>query len=159
MSKLTVLRDKMEKFGLSAVYVDDPINIAYLTGLNVSRGVAIVAKNTAWILLDSRYNLAPSFLGDDWVAVIADSLQERDRLLGIELQNCGGVVGFDGMSVSFRQATHVRSLCGAAGSFDDANNFFSMLRRPKDAKEIEKLEASCQLCSAGFEYKRKGTCP
>lgn len=152
MSKLTEVRCKMEKFGLSAIFVDDPINITYLTGLKVSRGVVVVSKDRAWVLLDSRYNAAPSQLSDEWTAVLADAKNERDQLLEMELMACGPVVGFDGMSVSFRQAEYIRNLCVPSCSFGDAKDFFPMLRRPKNATEIAKLEDSCRLCSAGFEY-------
>lgn len=154
MPSLTSLRAKMKQFDLSALYIDDPIHITYLTGLKVSRGIILISMKRAWILLDSRYGLGLSSSSRDaeWVTVVADETSVRDQLLRQELTAIDGVVGFDGQSVCFRQAEHLRTLCGSSCSLNDAKALFAILRRPKDEKEIAKISAACQLCCAGFSY-------
>jgi Xaa-Pro aminopeptidase len=130
--RLDRLREKMSE--VNTFYVDDPINLYYLTGLQLSAGKLLITAEEATLLVDGRYiELASQAEGPFEVELAGDKW--RDQLKG--------PVGFD---------SHLLCYEVAKGLDRGFPSLLMELRAIKEPEEIELLRRAGALCSRGYDH-------
>lgn len=171
-TRLSGVRQRMARQGLSALLVTDPANIYYLTGYNAwsfytpqlvfvpADGPMLLftramdaggAFRTAWLPPDSivgypeNYVHRPHIHPFDWVA---SSLRERGLVAGA----AGGCVGLE-MDSHFFSPKAYRALVHALPewTFVDSYELVNWVRSVKSAAEIELVRNAASVCGAAME--------
>ncbi len=121
-----------EKLGYcSAFLIEDPNDIFYLTGAQVSRGSVWIDRHRALLIVDSRYFEACSTLSHIEVAL------EHKRVWD-ELCSHKGRVGVDGRSMTMRRMETLKL------KFVDAK-WIAEMRAVKTPDECKKLQISADI--------------
>lgn len=144
-SRLACLQKELLLRDAQAFVLENPIDLAYFTGLQLSAGQLWIAKGDVLLLVDGRYTEMAEKAG---YAVAALS---QDKAKSFLQKNHVKVVGFDGAKMSFDR---VQALQKTGKEFLWINTSF--LTRPlrwiKDAYEIQCLQNSAHLLWQGFLY-------
>lgn len=126
-------------------YIEDPIDLFYLTGLKLSKGTLIIAQQPT-LCVDGRYTAAAKQAGCFSVA----GIDEEESVL----KNCNRkVLCFDSDKTSFNQyqalINHAKHL-----SLDlrAIKHPLQNLRMIKSLDEIERMEASARINQQALEY-------
>lgn len=157
--RLEKLQRLLKEVPCDGFIVEDPINLYYLTGLQLSVGTLIIHFNGAHLLVDSRYFELSKAASP--VPVLLTTPQEKtviDLLLGecleiktlafssdstsykryLDLQNCVHVIN---EPIPTRQLTLV-----------PVNNLVKQLRGIKDTEEISCMRDAANLGTQGFGF-------
>lgn len=136
---------------LAGVIITAPVDLRYLTGLDLSRGVALITQQEAVLFIDPRFRLvAAQGLPDFEISCHAVSHMMM-AAVGLRLHNVGKHVGFDGSTMTVEIFQELASVC-LPGQLVSSPAVFSHLRRPKRPEEIEAIAAACSLCEQGFSF-------
>lgn len=138
------------KTDLSAVFVQDPIDLLYFTGLKLSAGKLLVHSREAVLLVDGRYlqsareQFAGSVLTDrpeSWSLFCAENHLRR--------------IGFDGRHVSHDQymsLLQAQKTSKTGIELVPSTPFFKTLRSIKDPQEIAAMKKSAALLWKGYQF-------
>lgn len=130
--------------GAELFYCDHPIDLYYLTGLQLSAGQLVISPDSAKLLVDGRYierarREAP--------ISVADQADEKLALLFGK----GSRVGFDANQVTYAGYQRlVKELVGAEVVPLDA--VLLRVRAVKDPEEIDLLRQAAALGSRGYDF-------
>ncbi len=149
MNNLSKIRAAMIAEGLDALMLTSDVNRQYAAGYNISEGVAIITRDDARYMTDSRY--------------IEDA---ENNLHGFEVQMVGNGVGYNellqraltdfgvnrlGYEESFMQVAELKGYQKALNAeFINCQNIFSKLRAVKTAEEIEIMKRAQAVTDAAF---------
>jgi Xaa-Pro aminopeptidase len=150
-NRLKGLQAELAIHEVEALIIEDPIDLLYFTGLLLSVGQLLVAKDSALLLLDGRYKERGS-QGVYPVADLSTSMFEqfmRDHAISR--------VGFDGMKMSVHRMQMLKS-GDQKISWVDIPLIAKKLRWVKDQEEIRRLQVSASLLWQGFLYIQQILC-
>lgn len=130
--------------------VTSPINLQYVTGVALSRGILLITLTEAFLYIDPRYAFVAATLTPQIQVIVSSSGTEERERLSQQLSMLPGRLGFDSATMTVDQwqalaALSPKPLCAVP-------RVFCELRRPKRPDEVAAIEAACHLCSKGFEY-------
>lgn len=128
--------------------IEDPIDLFYLTGLNLSRGMLFVSKERVCLFVDGRYLEAAQQLTSMDVSFLKES-----ALLKFIKDNQIDEIIFDSAKTSCERLEQLRK--SLKTRFKAKPHLVRDLRAIKNRKEIEKLKESARLNYAGFEHIAK----
>lgn len=152
MTSLQKLRSKIASDGIDAILVSDIVNLNWLSAFTGSSGVAVITKDQARFITDSRYTIqaneevqdldvytfsSPVLLVD---FVISNAKEMGISSLGVEAQQ---------MSYSTFQSWKEKF---ADISLVPLTDPISPLRMIKTAEEIQGIEECCRVADQGFEH-------
>jgi Xaa-Pro aminopeptidase len=131
--------------GLDALVVSGLSNLAYLTGLRMSAGLAVVTADAAWIVADGRYaaaagRAASQLPGTSLVALTTG--QSYEEGLGVLVGARGWArVGLEAAHLSLARATAMRQQAGAdlARQWINSEGLVEACRMVKDPWELAVL--------------------
>ena len=139
MSRVSKIQQNLGE--LDALFLTDPISIRYASGFFITDGAAVIARDRAWFITDSRYvEAARSQVRDMEVLCVSREKPLRDCVREV-IAAAGPVVGAEEDRLSQAQWTAYEKDLGV--SFRPAARILSGLRAVKDAGEIE-LAAKAQ---------------
>lgn len=150
-SRLEKLKTLIANENCDAFIVDNPLNIFYLTGLNLSLGFLMIGNENSKIIVDSRY----------YEACKKESIIDVELLVGNPLEQVLNnnffphlkTVGFDSQSTSFEKyQTYKKILSKKKIKFNPLTNLVLQLRTLKDEEEIKVLKEAAELGSKGFDF-------
>lgn len=158
--RLHKLQKKLQELECDALLVDDPINLYYLTGVQLSTGKLLVDMRSAHFLVDGRYfemcreNCRfPVLLIDPKRNAFEDLLKQECHFIE--------TLAFDSETVTYQGYTDLK-LCVEAIRVDShgtrlldlkpLRNPVKKLRSLKDKSEIELLRAAGDLGARGFDH-------
>lgn len=157
MTHLHQLQTRLPNYQVDSLLIDDPINLYYLTGLDLSAGKLLVCPHKAFLLVDSRYVEAcarvtsiPVILLDE--TALEKLLTEQLPLLKslaflqdvtsyqayLDLQKLVEKISFS------QQGRHTISLI-------PLSNILKEIRSVKDHHEMELMRKAAALGFQGFE--------
>ncbi|CDZ79767.1 putative peptidase [Candidatus Rubidus massiliensis] len=133
------LRQLYMKNGLEGFYIDDPLNIYYLTGLSMSAGQLFITNEKVEVIVDSRYfDFAKAHSP---FKVYLDNQYQWESVQKI---------GFDSNLITFNRYLLLEKVFGQK-NFIPIENALCLVRMIKDNEEIALLKEAANLGSLGFE--------
>jgi Xaa-Pro aminopeptidase len=155
----------MASAGIDSLLLTHPPNIRYLTGLNASTGIVIIAGGHATLIVDFRYAAAArAVAGDDLAVEVADG--QLDAVAAALIQKAGFArVGVEGEYLSISRFNRLASavarpqlpLADGPGppTLTPVERLMGGVRAVKDDNEIAILrEAGRRLSTVGRELRR-----
>lgn len=140
------LRKRLELEGGDALFLSDPINLYYYTGLDLSTGKLLIDQESAILLVDGRYIEAAQAAKGPCQAELV-----REESLDSYLKKHRGVrtLLFDSQLVSFDL---YQKLALSRVELRPLPGLLMELRAVKEAEEIELLRAAAALGSRGYDF-------
>jgi len=130
--------------GIEALYLDDSIQLYYLTGLHLSAGCLVIWEYETLLLVDNRY----SELARQQTVVTVGELTKnslKDRLN----QKKTSTLGFSSTHTTYKKFQELQELPLVLKPLEDP---LRPLRMIKDPEEIKLLENAAILGSQGFDH-------
>jgi Xaa-Pro aminopeptidase len=146
--RISKLHSLMEEEGLSALLIQSPYDLFFLTGIPFSQGTLLITQEIAHLLVDSRYIEAASSLSPEFQVLLLPASKDLPKIVKDLISSSKGPIGFDASSMSV--ATY-NDLFPVLGASLQPMKSFRLLRRAKDPQEIRALQEACQLCEKGFQ--------
>jgi Xaa-Pro aminopeptidase len=152
-SRIHKLQRALKQSKVGALFVEAPVDLFYLTGLQLSLGHLIVTQGKACLFVDGRYKEA----AEKTAPCQTDELDLDKKaafLKGVKL------LGFDGDRMSYTDYTNLRKLARKAGAkLKSHPEFLKELRLIKEPGEIRKMQESAKFAYKAYEYIRKKVRP
>ncbi len=142
------LRELLEKNAVDAFLVSDIKNIRYLSGFTGSTAYAIVTKDAAWLVTDSRYTAqAKAETKGFKVRLFRKAIETLRELLG-ELKV--KTLAFESNNITYDNLLRLRkSFKGIR--LKPVPNAIQRLRAVKDGDEVGLIRASAALLDEGYK--------
>ncbi|HXF29298.1 MAG TPA: aminopeptidase P family N-terminal domain-containing protein, partial [Chlamydiales bacterium] len=143
--RIEKLQKNLTHWHADALYITTPQDLFYLTGLQMSKGVLVVEKKKAHLIVDGRYFEAckKNFSG-------SVHLEEPSTLTKV-LKGCNALA-FDGDVETVNGFEKLAKKCGEVISYIPLSKPVLEIRMVKEKEEIEKIKRACDLCTEGFDY-------
>lgn len=153
-------KGRIEKFqqylqdnDLESFLIEDPIDLFYLTGLELSAGKLIILKNEAYLLVDARYYEASKKTSSIPVRLIKGTPNEH--LVEFLKDSSIQILGFDRHKTSYQFYDELHNILKR----DAIKTILLPLENPlirqrlfKDPEEIQFMREAALLGSQGFQY-------
>lgn len=140
------VKNLQEKLVQDGYLIQNPIDLYYFTGLDLSAGKLLVLKSSVQLLVDGRYIESAKESSPFPVEL------DRKELLS-DLIPQGSSIGIDSDKTSLQQYLDLVEQLGKRGiKVIGEKGVIASLRAIKDEKEIALLRASAELGSLGFDY-------
>ena len=152
MEALTRLRERMDRDGIDAMLVSDPVNVGWLTGFSGTFGRVIVTQAESLFITDSRYVIQAREEVLDFPTQSFGSPTDGDVFVAQQAINLGiKALGFESATTTYAQWQRTsEKMVGI--ELKPVSDIFSDLRMKKSAVEIEKIKVACGIADAGFEH-------
>jgi Xaa-Pro aminopeptidase len=144
--------------GLDALVVSGLSNLAYLTGVRMSAGLAAVTADAAWIVADGRYAAeaarAVRHLPDTTLIGMSAGQSYEEALAALVRDRGWSTVGLEAAHLSVARAAAIRRLAGSdpARQWVDSEGIVEAQRMVKDRWELAVLR------EAGGRLSRVAAC-
>lgn len=146
--RIQKLQEFLFEKNLSGLIVDNPVDLFYLTGLNLSQGRLFVGISGAYLFVDGRYFDAckrmtsiPLFPSENWGF--------KKFLLKYKE---GKKIGFDANYTSYESFIQLSSFCGKKFILSPLERPCLLLRSVKEKKEISKIQKAARLNMQAMNY-------
>ena len=152
MGALSRLIERMEKDGIDAVLVSDPVNVGWLTGFNGSFGRVLVTPEKQLFVTDSRYKIQAAEEVSEFPCASFASPTDGDVFVAEQAKDLGITkLGFEAATTTYAQWQRWSE------KFQDVElnplpDIFSDLRMLKSPEEAEKVRVACGIADAAFEH-------
>lgn len=142
-SRLGFLQDRLQEAGLDALLLTQPENVRYLTAFTGSLARLLVARRSAYLIVDGRYCEAAAATACQVVQVEGSSYEEATaeavRLSGARR------VGFESGELSYWSHGRLEVLLDGVARLVPAGGETEELRRIKDAFELDCLRRAARI--------------
>lgn len=147
-SRLLKLRQLMAAESCQALLIDKPLDIFYLTGLELSSGRILVTEQEAFLIVDGRY------IESSKKQNIYSVLLLKENLLPEVLKQCKiDQLSFDEQQTSYRDFLVLSQLTKTISiQLTPLHSLVQKLRLIKDAHEIELLRKAAKLGYEGYQF-------
>ncbi|MDP1880190.1 MAG: Xaa-Pro peptidase family protein [Parachlamydiaceae bacterium] len=146
LSRLLKLQKLLEKLSCDAILIEDPIDLFYLTGLEMSAGKLLVSLNHSALIVDGRY-----FEKASQQSIYPVYLQSEDFLKELVLKLRLQTLGFDKNRTTYQNFIQLNHIAEKIVPLD---SLVQHLRMIKEEEEICLIRESCQLAHQGYEFIR-----
>lgn len=146
-SRLKKLQDRLAAYECSALLIEHPVNLLYLTGFELSAGKLLIAEGSITLFVDGRYYEhcqqacpCPVVLFEE--ASFIKSLNSHD------------VIGFDSTHTTHQNVLRLEKWTSESSdvALKAIDNPVQTIRAIKDADEIALMNKAAQLNVAGVEF-------
>lgn len=153
------IRKLLKEKSIDALIVDDPTNLFYLTGMEVSAGRLAVTSKLSYLFVDNRY-FESCQNNPSCQVLLSDNNAFSDKLLAPDM-NFIKTLAFDGESTSHKAFLEMDGLMHrlkeqSSGRCNiklvSLDNPVKWIRMIKDSEEITLLKQAGNLGSQGFDY-------
>ena len=148
MSHISLIQQNLSN--LEALILTDPVTIRYASGFHITDGAAVIARNKAWFITDSRYIEAAEEAVKDMALLCTDREHPLSSILrDIFAQNSFVAVAAEEDRVSRAEWLALESLLGCTlreGAFVIAG-----LRASKDAEEVASITAAQRIAEKALD--------
>ena len=147
-ARLSNFRHHFEKMGVEGFIIENPVDIAYFTGLSLSRGRLLIGPQKALLFVDGRYSESAKTHSP----IPVKPLENQALIDALKDQQEVKQWGFDtGLSVAM--ALKLQELFGKI-PLKGVDQPTDCVRLIKDERELELIEKSAELLWRGFLYLR-----
>ena len=147
MSHVSQIRQQLGE--LDALLLTDPVSIRYASGFFITDGAAVVAKDGAWLVTDSRYIEAARARVADMDVLCVSREKPLLTILRERIAAAGPAVGAEEDRLSHRLWAEYAEKLGV--SFRPAAHILAGLRASKDAAEIEYFTAAQRIAEKALD--------
>ena len=147
MARISQIRQKLGE--LDALLLTDPISIRYASGFFITDGAAVVAKNGAWLVTDSRYIEAAQAAVTDMDVLCVSREKPLMAFLQELIAAAGPAVGAEEDRLSHRLWSDYEEKLGV--TLRPAAHILAGLRACKDAAEIEYFTAAQRIAEKALD--------
>jgi len=142
-ARLIRLEKRLDDLSCHALLIENPVDLLYLTGLELSSGKLLIGKNSTTLFVDGRY-IEHCQKNSPCSAVLYKESEfiERISLLG--------TLGFDSVYTSYQNFLNMKKW--GSVRLIPLESPVSPLREIKDADEITLLRQAAQLDVQGFLF-------
>lgn len=152
--RLIKLRYLLSTLGCDALLIEHPINLKYLTGLELSKGRLLVTSQTADLIVDGRYT---EFCQQQ--SLYSVHLWEEHTLKELLISSLIHHLGFDSHTTSYQDFLQLKKNShdifkqqGIEIELIPLESPIQKLRMIKDPEEIELLRQAARLGYEGYEF-------
>jgi Xaa-Pro aminopeptidase len=154
--RLERLRHFFNEWQVDALLIEDPLDLFYLTGEEVSLGQLLIDKKEAFFLVDNRY-----YEGCKTRTSLTVFLSSETPLIKLlSLSKSKKTLGFDCLKTSYLRALELRQILTSVKKKKAINiklvpinnPIGSSLRVLKDSQEVRWIKEACCLGSEGFDH-------
>ena len=145
--KTNRIKSLQTQVGTQALLIEDPLNLFYLTGLNLSCGKLLLGKKESSLLVDGRY-----FEMARKKAPIPVQLDSKEAFLTFSKNNSITTWLFDPQSTSYERFLQLQEL---SLPLKAESTLFASLRLIKDETEILAMKKSATLLWKGFLFIKR----
>lgn len=155
-SRLKLLQQTILKAGCDGLLIDDPTNLFYMTGLDLSSGRLIVHAKGADLLVDGRY--FQSAKKNSPFPVLQSEPPSFEILLNSEIFSPIHKLGFDSEKTTYKNYEILQKIVanisknGKKLSLIPLDAPLKLQRAIKDPSEIHALREAANLGSQGFDF-------
>lgn len=145
LDRITKLQKALKAKGVDGALVDDPTDLLYLTGLQLSLGSLYVLQRKSCLFVDGRYFEVAKKVSPVPVEKLSKENQES-FLKGVK------TLSFDGDKMSYSSFINLRKLSRKVGCKLISNTeFMRDLRLIKDVGEIAKMKNSAKFAYGAYQ--------
>ncbi len=139
----------MEEKGLDAFFVEDAVNIFYLTGLKMSAGQLLIHKEGSKLFVDARY-----FERASKESPIPTALCQSFSLLEALEEHAGDVktLGFNSESLSYQRYLDLSKSAPLLTFIACQNPVKNILRVVKEREELDLMRKAADFGCEGFDF-------
>lgn len=142
--RIEKLQNSLKAYACNGLLIEEPVNLYYLTGQQLSGGNLLIFEKGALLCVDNRYietcqKFAPC------------SVIQSEKTPLWDLVECSSL-GFDAENTSFKRYEELQKNLGAKAKLIPLDNPVKALRMIKDQAEIGLLREAAALGSQGFDY-------
>lgn len=151
--KIECLRNQLKEENIDGIIIKNPLNVRYLTGLNVE-GYLIINDNENYFITDSRYTEVVNnslTIEDEIISENIADLSEEDYLSFF--QNCERV-GFEEQFITYYQYNEMIRRFRIKEAVE-TDNIIEKMRTIKDEEEISCIEKACNITDECFLHLQK----
>ncbi len=152
LKRIAAFQEKMRQAKLDVCLIDQPLDLFYFTGMQLSVGQLVIHRNGVHLFVDGRYIAAAQSCSP-----VKTSLYKEADLAAF-LQKCKAKkLGFDSAHISYDQVIKLEALLNkhnVSARLIAVGSLFKTIRLIKDAAEIKQLRSSADLLYKGFQYLR-----
>ncbi len=146
------LKKLLKEESCDAIFINDPVNIYYLTGLDLSAGQLLVYSGGTYLIVDGRYLEVCKKKCPFIVRLDSDGKGFEEVL---SLKGCSKIktLGFCSDRLSYQSYLHLKSKLKKFGIIAKAlDKPVEEIRSVKDASEIILMKKAARLGSLGFDF-------
>ena len=147
MARISQIRQQLGE--LDALLLTDPVSIRYASGFFITDGAAVVAKNGAWLITDSRYIEAAQAAVTDMDVLCVSREKPLMTLLRELIASAGPAVGAEEDRLSHRLWSDYEEKFGV--TLRPAAHILAGLRACKDAAEIVYFTAAQRIAEKALD--------
>ncbi len=148
MSNLSRIQQNLGE--LDALLLTDPVTIRYAAGFHIEDGAAIIARDRAWLITDSRYIEAASEAVTDMTVLCVSADKPFKALAGeILAQNGLARVGAEEDRTSLSEWARMEKTLGV--SLQNAARVIAELRPSKTEEELQSLIAAQRIAERALD--------
>lgn len=133
---------------VDALLLTDPVSIRYAAGFHIDDGAAVIAKNGAWLVTDSRYVEAAEAAVTDMTVLCVSREKPLDAILASLLAD-RETVGAEQSRMS--RAAWLRYERKLARALTPADDILAALRASKDESEIALCAAAQRIAERALD--------
>ena len=152
MTRVETIREKLREKELDALLLFSDINIRYAAQFYITDGAALITRDRAYLLTDSRYIEAAREQAKDVEVLQFDTAHPlKDRLAALLGERKGELLklGAEEKSLSYAAWNRWQEQLGV--SFVPAEQLLLDLRAVKDADEVESIVKAQRIAEAALE--------
>ncbi len=149
MSRVKKVQKALKSYGVDALVVQNPVDLLYLTELDLSCGTLIITSDSAKLFVDGRYIETckkhapmPCVRIDETSISNFFAKQKKYRL-----------IGFDADTTTYSSYSKLKdALLKKNSELVGLSRPIEKIRAIKEAKEIKAIQKACSLCEEGFAF-------
>ncbi|MFC2049425.1 M24 family metallopeptidase [Chlamydiota bacterium] len=147
MNRIAKAQKLLSALAVQALIVDNPINLYYLTGLELSLGRLVIEPEEATLFVDGRYFEAAQKRAP--CSVLLTAGYDKKSPFGGWWKFQQGRVGFDEITTSYADFESLKAL---GGELVPLKNPIGKIREIKEPPERDALRQAAALGSEGMDY-------
>jgi len=141
MNRIQKIQKSLNMWGVDLLIIDNPIDLFYLTGLDLSAGRLVIFENKATLYVDGRY-----YESCKESSSIPVALQAKENPFPTFEEKR---IGFDAHVTTFEAYEKLAALKGERVALP---NPMHVIREVKEGDEISLLRQAAELGSKGFDF-------
>jgi Xaa-Pro aminopeptidase len=142
-------QERLKKEKLQALVIDQPLDLFYLTGLELSLGRLLITESDFALFVDGRYyeSCLQHFPSNTYITHGYGKDSSFARFL-----NFNGKIGFDAHVTTYEQFVNLSRTIYGRKSLIPLFAPIKQIRQIKEAEEIVLLRQAAKLCSQGYDF-------
>jgi len=143
MNRLNKVQKSLVKWGVDALVVTSPVDLFYLSGIEMTSGMALITKKQGYLLVDGRY--LEKCQKQKMLKVIKQAPKALQKLLTKKMS-----LGFDQVNMSYLSYSKLQEEVPC--ELVPLSSPIEQIRAIKEPEEIKALERSIRMLTMGFDF-------